>query len=470
MTGSQALDVAARISREAAGFISVALKALSPARHDRSADRTWWRRPGVGIQYQIEYRPGMDWERDYSRFNRSMMDDEGRLAFNGPFCQVEDWVDLSSRAGADYHMMEIKWHDGICYFDTRLTDWKTPEDYAARFAGASRQAGIPFMFYYSSIFDHNPGFDPIQPAPGHTVSFIGYRQQYLDYIRAQYREIMDKYAPDGMWIDWYWPDDATDATVDLFRSEYPGTVLAFSISNYFPSAHRRLDYTSSEAHDLEGHYVRLMRLEGRLVPVLTGCWKWATLGRRVFEPPWELIAPAGRWWQDPTLRDDPNELLRMAAVTMANGGLFFAGVTSKLDGGIYPDQVTQLGILGDWYSPRKHLFAESVPARYRRREPPCVKVKPASFKTTECVNGSDTLLHLFNMRGAAGPVAVELKGVRWETVRTVVLEPEGRRLDLVRDHDRARVVVPPECCDPVDTILRLKSQKAPPGTGTGGAF
>jgi len=82
----------------------------------------------------------MDWERDYRQFNRSMMDDEGNLAFNGPLCQVEDWVELSARAGADYHMMEIKWHDGICYFDTELTDWKTPDDYAERFAEASRKA------------------------------------------------------------------------------------------------------------------------------------------------------------------------------------------------------------------------------------------------------------------------------------------------------------------------------------------
>ena len=88
---------------------------------------------------------------------------------------------------------------------------------------------------------------------------------------------MDTYAPDGLWIDWYWPDEATDATIDLFRSEYPQTVLAFNASNYFPSAGSRLFYTSSEAHNPDGHYLKLVKMERGIVPVLASCWKWATL-------------------------------------------------------------------------------------------------------------------------------------------------------------------------------------------------
>jgi hypothetical protein len=128
-----------------------------------------------------------------------------------------------------------------------------------------------------------------------------------------------------------------------------------------------------------------------------------------------------------------------------------------LDGSIFADQVTQLGILGDWYIPRKRLFAESVPGRYRRREPQGVRIKPAGFKTTACEHGPDTLLHLFNMHGSTKPVVVELKEELCEKVRGVVIEPGGSRLDIIRDQNRARLVVPPEFSDPVDTILRLES-------------
>jgi alpha-L-fucosidase len=109
--------------------------------------------------YQIEFRPGWRWMRDFKKFNASMRDEEGRFGFNGPYCRIKDWIELSREIGADYHILEIKWHDGICWFKTSLTEWRTPVDYAGRFAEGSRRAGIPFMFYYSSVIDHNPQFD-----------------------------------------------------------------------------------------------------------------------------------------------------------------------------------------------------------------------------------------------------------------------------------------------------------------------
>jgi alpha-L-fucosidase len=426
-----------------------------PPAYDDDTGRPWWKRPGLGVMYQIESRPGMDWGRDYVEFNRSMTGADGKLEFDGPFCRPEEWVDLSRRARADYHQMEIKWHDGICYFNTSLTDWKTPEDYAARFADASRAAELPFMFYYSTVFDHNPQFDPIQPDPRKTMSFIGYREEYVDYLRAQFREIMQRYRPDGMWLDWYWTDGATDAAIELFRREYPDTVLSFNISHFHPSAHRRLDYTSGESHALDGSYVKLLKTDSDIVPVFTSCWKWASLARRLFAPRWELIAPVGKWWQDPFMRDDPRDLLRMTAIVLASGGLFLIGATSRMDGTIFPEQVEQLGILGDWYGPRKHLFAGAVPARYRRREPPGVKVSPGSFRAIACEQGSDILLHLVNMVGCTGPVTVELKGRRWSGFNRASLEPEGSRVDVLREDGTARVTILLERSDPIDTIVRL---------------
>lgn len=56
----------------------VVLKAYSDA---------WWQRPGLGVMYQIECQPGWRWNWDFAEFNRSMMDSEGRLAFDGPGLQ-----------------------------------------------------------------------------------------------------------------------------------------------------------------------------------------------------------------------------------------------------------------------------------------------------------------------------------------------------------------------------------------------
>jgi hypothetical protein len=51
--------------------------------------------------YQIEFRPGWRWMRDFKKFNASMRDEEGRFRFNGPYCRIEDWIELSREIGAD---------------------------------------------------------------------------------------------------------------------------------------------------------------------------------------------------------------------------------------------------------------------------------------------------------------------------------------------------------------------------------
>ncbi len=412
--------------------------------------------------YQIEYRPGWEWDRDYERFNASMSDEGDRFRFNGPYCKVEDWVALSRGAGMDYHIMEAKWHDGICFFETALTDWKADADYAAAFSRLSREAGIPFMFYYSSIFDHNPRFDPVQPDRRHTFSLLalGGQPAYEEYILGQYRELAENYRPDGMWIDWYWPGDAaTRTTIRYFRGHHPGIALGFNFSNYFAGSYRRLNFTIGEAHSVDGPLVTLRRTGRMYLPVIHSTWKWASIFRRMLGHPWEIISPAGRWWQDPQPREDPDELVRMAAITMASGGRFSVGVTARMDGGVYEPHAAQLRRLGDWYRPRSALFAEAVPQRYRGYRPPGVKASPAGIKVIATRLGGDTLLHLVNVRGSTGPIEVRLDKQRWKAVTGARLEPSGREAAIQGTGNGMRVSIADPDVDPVDTILRLSGDR-----------
>jgi len=439
------------------GVSKLVFRLMFPVERKPVVHAAWWQKPGFGIQYQIEYRPGYEWERDFAEFNRRMKDANGALKFNGPFCKVAQWVALSREVGADYHMMESKWHDGICYFNTHLTNWKTEIDYAGQFAELSRQAGIPFLYYYSSVFDHNPQFDAIQPNPHSTFSVIALETQpvYEQYLREQYREIMEQYQPDGMWIDWYWPDQSTRTTIDFFKTNYPKLVLAFNMSNLFTSSYEKLNYTSSEAHDLDGPFVKLVRSEGAYLPVFCSAWKWSTIGRRMHAHPSEIITPSGRWWSDPSLRDDPYDLIRMAAIVMASGGKFCTGVTERLDGGLYPDQVKQLRLLGAWYVPRKGMFTGSFPLRYRGSEPSTIRVHPRSFKTIACCHGEDTLIHLINMDSATRPITIQFCSKAWSGITSIVMEPAGRELPITRSGNKMLVTIK-EDIDPIDVILRLK--------------
>lgn len=448
--------VAAWIPELALGTRFFCASLLKPAA--RVPGEAWWQRPGWGIMYQIEFRPGWDWDRDYEAFNASMRDEQGRFRFNGPRCRVEDWVKLSGEAGVDYHIMETKWHDGICFFDSALTDWKADEDYAADFARLSREAGIPFLFYYSAVFDHNPRFDAVQPDRRHTFSLLalGGRPEYEEYLRGQYRELVERYRPDGMWVDWYWPGDgATEATYAYFRENHPEVVLGFNFSNYLAGSYARSHYTIGEAHRLAGPLVTLRRTGSTFLPVIHSAWGWTVIFRRMLGHPWELIAPAGRWWQDPRPREDPLELTRMAAAVMAGGGRFSVGATTRMDGSVEPEQAESLRSLGEWYRPRRHLFSRAVPLPYRGSRPPGVKAFPRGTRAAACRLGDDLLLHLVNVEGVAGPVEVRLEGGLWRTVREARLEPWGSGIRAERTEAGIRVRLEPPEVDAVDTILRF---------------
>jgi len=422
------------------------------------ADRKWWQKPGLGIFWTVEYQPGWSWERDFVEFKATIMDKSGRLKFKGPFCKIDDWVALARKVGVNYHSFYGKWHDGICFFDTKLTDWKTEIDYTARFAELSREAGIPWVLFYSTIYDHNPQFDSIQPNPHSTQSWIGVNRQpvYEEYLRGQYRELVDQYSPDGIWLDWWWPGySANIMTLRFLRENFPDLAVTYNLSNLFLSSQSKLDYTSGEAHDLDGGYVKLVKSATATLPMLSSTWKWANLHRRLFDQPWEVISPAGKFWHDPTLRDDRRDLLRMAAITMACGGKSCIGVLCELDGTTFPDQVEQLLLLGEWYVPRRELFAESTPLRYTDREPKGVTVDQPSVKTVASRLGQDTLLHLINMRGATGPVKVETKGESWARFQRVFLEPGGRELGFDRSNSKIKLLINEEDVDQVDTILRF---------------
>ena len=129
-----------------------------------------------------------------------------------------------------------------------------------------------------------------------------------------------------------------------------------------------------------------------------------------------------------------------------------------MNGDIYPDQVKQLKILGEWYKPRKKLFTDSVPMRYRGEQVPGIKIHPPSVKSMASINGRDILVHLVNMDGVTRPIVVDFKGRRWKNITRICVEPAQKDLKLEKGNNVIKTVIRPEDNDPVDIILRLGSK------------
>lgn len=462
-------------------------------RCQKMADKKqWWEKPGFGIQYQIEARPGWRWNRNYDKFNALMMDEHGHLKFNGPLCKMKEWVEFSKQVGVDYHIFEVKWHDGICYFDTKYTDWKTPEDYVQIYADESRKAKIPFLFYYSSIFDHNPQFDAIQPLRTCTPSFFTLRTtpilrktliqgfsfvfaviagldfkrnrlirnyqkdksaKWLDhfwfppfknepktyeiYMFRQLIELITRYKPDGLWMDWYMfsLDESAHKIMDFMEKYYPEVILTFntSINSKLKWAH----YTTAEAHDVKT------------------AWQKGNRYRRK-KNPWELIGPAANAWDNFLPRPDVHEAARMAAILMASGGKACFGMPSRMDGALYPGPAEQLAKFGQWYKPRKRLFQEATPMDYKGKKVPGISVKEKHLKTIGDIQENDPLIHLIYLFG--GPkqdLTVKFCRKHWETLETIILEPQHQELEYQKDAQEFSLTIPKKEVDYIDTMLRI---------------
>ena len=93
-------------------------------------------------------------------------------------------------------------------------------------------------------------------------------------------------------------------------------------------------------------------------------------------------------------RADFFEIIRMAAIILANGGKVVYGIASQRDGTLYPGPKHQMERLGAWYNNRKELFLNAIPMKYKGRKVPGVKINE---KAIGCINSNynnDYLLHL----------------------------------------------------------------------------
>lgn len=463
-----------------------------------SAPHPWWARPGLGVMFQIEARPGWSWQRNFDLFNASLTGPDGSLRFNGPRPQMADWVAFSKRIGCDYHTFEAKWHDGICYWDTPLTGWKTPVDYCRQFADESRVAGIPHGFYYSAVFDHNPEFDDIQPLRRATSSFLGMRggqraavrkslgftqfirllfwlmrrqlqqagirverprlffedfrlnaftsdpERYCRYVLAQLDELCGHYGAQLIWTDWFGADGEalSDEIMDFMRQRHPEVVLTFNTSIIRDV--RWAHYLSWEAHGLPS------------------AWQQVNAYRRL-QRPWELITPAAANWDAPQPKVNPVENAQTAAMIMASGGKVQFGVAAEMDGSLRPEVVRQLEHLGDWLRPRRPLFVNGTPMPYGGRAVPGVTADDPRVVMLGAELAGDRLIHLFDLHAAGRPrdqpLRVEFSAPHWVQIEHVMLEPSQRPLAVARQETTLQVQVPADGIDTIDTIVRVITRR-----------
>lgn len=280
---------------------------------------------------------------------------------------------------------------------------------------------------------------------------MGKSDTYRNYLLGQMKEIMDKYAPDGLWFDWYLAGlHPSEIVVAEFLRDYsPHIIFTFNHTNAFRTGFLHA-FCSLPGLIILGffHYLLFEKERRKALDLVTyttfeahtlkSAWNRSKKYRKFKY--WELVGPAGKAWDKVELRNDLYELLRIASIVMASGGRYVVGVASKLDGEIYPEHVRQVELLGEWYRERKEFFREGIP----------VERKGIPGKNVLCSRyGEDCLIHIF---GREARLNVGFKNKYWR-IREIYLEPGHEKLEPVYKRDWVEVKV--EKPDPVDTILRV---------------
>ena len=128
------------------------------------------------------------------------------------------WVKTAKEAGMKYMVITSKHHEGFCLWDSAETEYDIGEatdfdrDILGELKAACDKYGLKFGTYYSLTDWHHPS-QRAEKAESQTP--MKDKEVYVKYMKAQLKELIDRYDPaimwfDGDWTRWWTMEDGTD--------------------------------------------------------------------------------------------------------------------------------------------------------------------------------------------------------------------------------------------------------------------
>lgn len=142
--------------------------------------------------------------------------------FNPVRFNAREWARIAKDAGMKYLVITSKHHDGFALWHSKQSQWdveSTPfkRDILRELAAACKEAGIIFGLYHSIMDWHHPDYLPRRswdPRPEHQANY----DNYVRYMKAQLKEIVEGYGPAVLWFDGEWENTWNhERGVDLYN-------------------------------------------------------------------------------------------------------------------------------------------------------------------------------------------------------------------------------------------------------------
>ena len=334
-----------------AGCKSAAPREETLAQKDKRME--WWRdaRFGMFIHWGLYAVPAGQWngKTDYAEWIRRNAQipveeyDKFVDQFNPVDFDADRWVQMAKDAGMKYIVITSKHHDGFCLWDSALTDFdimSTPfhHDILAELKAACDRQGIKLCFYHSIMDWHHPDYLPRRSweagiRPAGDADF----DQYVEYMKGQLRELVERYDPAVLWFDGEWEDTWThDRGKDLY-AYVRGLKPEIIINNRVDNGRKGSMKGFSEAGD---DYAGDFGTPEQEIPAtgLPGV-------------DWETCMTMNRHWGYNKADKDfksGEDLIRKLADIASKGGNFLLNIGPMADGHFPPESVDRLREIGDW--------------------------------------------------------------------------------------------------------------------------
>ncbi len=237
------------------------------------------------------------------------------------------WVRTAKEAGMKYMVITTKHHEGFCLWDSEVTEYDLGEatdfdrDILGELKAACEKYGLKFGTYYSIIDWHHPS-QRVELATNQPPMYD--KEGYVMYMKAQLKELIDRYDPaimwfDGDWVKWWTMEDGLDL-YEYLRELSPDMIINNRVAK---RAQFKKDYGTPE-NSTPG---------GALDHVWEACWtvnhSW---GYKRSDTTWKSI----------------DVLIQKQIDINAKGGNLLLNVGPYADGS-WPEASTDLLLqMGDW--------------------------------------------------------------------------------------------------------------------------
>jgi alpha-L-fucosidase len=207
--------------------------AAEPETKNQKDERmAWWReaRFGMFIHWGVYAVPAGEWQ-GQTKYAEWIMEQakipvsryqQFAKEFNPVKFNAEAWVKTAKDAGMKYIVITSKHHDGFCLWPTAQTDWSiksTPfqRDPLHELSDECRKQGLKFCIYYSIMDWHSSDWGKRREW-NDVAAGVPDMDRYVVFMKAQLKELIDRYHPGVLWFDGEWESPWThERGVDLYQ-------------------------------------------------------------------------------------------------------------------------------------------------------------------------------------------------------------------------------------------------------------